>query len=133
MIVPDASVVALLLHGDLADARTRDAVAILRSDPAWIVPEHWCTEVLSVIRGLWLGGKVSDADADQAVTDLAGVTVAVVPTAPHVSRIWRLRSNLSVYDAGYVAIAEAHDVTLVTADARIARSGVARCPVQVVQ
>jgi predicted nucleic acid-binding protein len=46
--------------------------------------------------------------------------------------MWELRSNLSTYDAGCVAVAEAHDVTLVTADARIAKAGVARCAVRVI-
>lgn len=35
-----------------------DVQAAARSErpgSAWIVPEHWHTEVLSVIRGLWLG------------------------------------------------------------------------------
>lgn len=36
----------------------------------------------------------------------------------------------AAYDAGHVAAAEAHDFTLVTADVRIARAGVARCPVR---
>jgi len=45
--------------------------------------------------------------------------------------MWQLRPNLSVYDAGYIAVAEGH-VTLVTADVRLQLAGVARCPIQVV-
>jgi len=56
MIVPDASATALLLHGDPdADARVRRVTEVLRGDPAWLVPEHWRTEVLSATRGLLLG------------------------------------------------------------------------------
>lgn len=132
MIVPDASVVALVLHGDPDDPRTPEAIRILRDDPAWAVPEHWRTEVLSNIRGLWLGGKIDDAAANQAVLDLAAMAVAISPTNAHLTRMWQLRSNLTSYDAGYVAVAEARDVTLVTADARIANAGVARCPVRTV-
>ena len=43
------------------------------------------------------------------------------------------RANLSPYDAGYVAVAESHDLTFVTADVRIAKAGVARCPIRVIR
>jgi predicted nucleic acid-binding protein len=47
-------------------------------------------------------------------------------------RIWQLRDNLTAYDAAYVALAEALDCTLVTADGRLGRSTGARCPITVV-
>lgn len=47
-------------------------------------------------------------------------------------RVWELRDNLSVYDAGYVALAESFGCTLVTADARLSRAPGLRCPVTVV-
>ncbi|MFD1718934.1 type II toxin-antitoxin system VapC family toxin [Georgenia deserti] len=133
MIAPDASVTVLALHGDPeADPRVMRAVRVLRDDPAWIAPEHWRTEVLSATRGLFLGGKIGLDEAEVAVQWLRDITTADVPTGPHLQRMWQLRSNLSAYDAGYVAVAEAHDVTLVTADVRVQRAGVARCPVRVI-
>lgn len=130
MIVPDASAFALTFTGD--DSRAEEADRALRADPAWLVPEQWHVEVLAVIRGLLLGGKLDEARAEAAVVALASTTVAVTPTAPLLPRMWQVRSNLSAYDAAYVAAAEAHDATLVTADARIARAGVARCPVRTI-
>jgi predicted nucleic acid-binding protein len=132
MIVADASVVALTFMDAAVDPRVVEAHRVLRADTAWMVPEHWHTEVLSTIRGLWLGGKLDQGKADKAVVALTAMTVAVAPTGPYLPRMWELRSNLSTYDAGYVAVAEAHDVTLVTADARIAKAGVARCAVRVI-
>ncbi|GAA1632123.1 MULTISPECIES: type II toxin-antitoxin system VapC family toxin [Brevibacterium] len=132
MIVPDASAVALMFADPETEPRRTSAIEILRGDPAWMVPEHWRTEVLSVMRGLTLGGKLDAADAERAVDWVARLVVMTAPTGPHIARMWELRSNLSTYDAGYVAVAESHDLTLVTADVRIARSGVARCPVQTI-
>lgn len=132
MIVVDASAIALTFVDPAVDPRGRQAHQVLCADTAWMVPDHWHTEVLSTIRGLWLGGKLDSDKAHRAVAALSAMTVASSPTAPHLARVWELRSNLSAYDAAYVAVAEAHDLTLVTADARIAKAGVARCPVRVI-
>jgi predicted nucleic acid-binding protein len=48
-------------------------------------------------------------------------------------RIWELRDDLSAYDATYVAVAEAFDAPLLTADARLARAPGPTCPVTVVR
>ncbi|MFT3876507.1 MAG: type II toxin-antitoxin system VapC family toxin [Propioniciclava sp.] len=61
---------------------------------------------------------------------LGEMVVDVDPTDMLLPRMWELRSSLSAYDAGYVAAAEARGCALVTADARILRSGVASCPVR---
>lgn len=132
MIVPDASVAVLLFGDPAVEPRVVDATRVMRADPDWLVPEHWRVEVLSTVRGLATGGKLSPDDAESAVRWLMSAAVAVAPTGPQVSRIWELRANLSSYDAGYVAVAESHDLTFVTADARIAKAGVARCPVRVI-
>ncbi len=48
-------------------------------------------------------------------------------------RVWELRANLSAYDAaGYVALAEALDCALVTADGRLSRAPGIQCPITVV-
>lgn len=47
-------------------------------------------------------------------------------------RVWELRDNLSAYDAGYVALAEALGCSLMTADSRISRAPGLRCPITVV-
>lgn len=132
MIVPDASVAVLLFGDPGLDPRVTEATEAMRGDPDWLVPEHWRIECLSTFRGLAAGSKLDATDADDAVHWLSAATVAIAPTGPQVPRIWELRANLSAYDAGYVAIAEAHDLTLVTADVRIAKAGVARCPIRVI-
>jgi predicted nucleic acid-binding protein len=45
---------------------------------------------------------------------------------------WRLRNNLSFYDALYAALADALRTTLVTADERLSRAGGLPCAVRLV-
>lgn len=127
MIVPDASAVVLLFSDAAADPRVIVARRALSEDPVWAVPEAWRTEVLSAFRGMWLGGKLDDRRAERAVLTLQQMTVDVIPTELLLPRMWELRSSVTAYDASYVAAAELRSCSLVTADARIARSGAARC------
>ena len=48
-------------------------------------------------------------------------------------RAYELRATVTVYDAVYVALAEALDCPLLTADARLARAPGPRCQVQVLR
>lgn len=133
MIVPDASAIALTFLDPTKEPRVRAALRELRADPAWLVPAHWHVEVLATVRGLWLGGKLDLATADNATAALLATTVAVAQTGPLLMRMWQLRANLSAYDAGYVAVAESRNATLVTGDARIKNAGVARCEIRVIE
>ena len=72
---------------------------------------------------------------DPARVALATWSQLGITRHPHVgllNRIWALRHNLSAYDATYVALAEALDCALLTADARLARAPGIRCPVTVI-
>lgn len=44
------------------------------------------------------------------------------PTDLSLRRCWGLRTNLTIYDAAYVALAEALDADLLTGDSRIAKA-----------
>lgn len=46
-------------------------------------------------------------------------------------RCWELRDNLTVYDAVYVALAEALEAPLVTADQKLANAPTTRCEIEV--
>jgi len=60
--------------------------------------------------------------AESAVADLDAADIQYVPIWPHIARIWDLRHSVSAYDACYVAVAEALDCPLLTADTRLARA-----------
>jgi predicted nucleic acid-binding protein len=47
-------------------------------------------------------------------------------------RVWELRDNLSAYDASYVALAEALECGLLTADRRLSQAPGVRCTISVV-
>ncbi|MFI5181584.1 MAG: hypothetical protein ACHQPI_09355 [Thermoanaerobaculia bacterium] len=47
-------------------------------------------------------------------------------------RIWALRKNVTAYDAAYLALAEALDTPLLTADEKLARSPGHKARVEVV-
>jgi predicted nucleic acid-binding protein len=67
------------------------------------------------------------------VSDLEELAIERYPTRQLVWRAYELRENITAYDAAYVALAEALDCPLVTADARLARSPGIRCEVELVE
>jgi predicted nucleic acid-binding protein len=53
-------------------------------------------------------------------------------SVPLLARCWELRTDVTGYDAANVALAEALDGTLLTADERLSRAPGIRCRVEVV-
>jgi predicted nucleic acid-binding protein len=88
-------------------------------------------EVISALLGLMRGRKITEGQADAALSSYRAFPIERQDVLPLWPRIKSLRANLSAYDAQYVALAEALHVSLVTADARIGRSGAARCEIEV--
>jgi predicted nucleic acid-binding protein len=77
-------------------------------------------EVAQVLRRLVREAAVSAQRADQAIEDLLSLRVTRYPHFIFLPQIWRLRNNLSAYDAAYVALADKLGATLITRDARLA-------------
>ena len=77
-------------------------------------------EVSQVLRRLVREATISAQRADQAIQDLLDLRVTRYPHFALLPRIWRLRHNLSAYDAAYVVLAEKLTATLITRDARLA-------------
>ncbi len=76
-------------------------------------------------------GLLTPAQADAAITDLLEFPITVFPTSPLLRRVWELRPNLTAYAGCYVALAEAIDRPLLTADRRLANAPGIRCTVEI--
>lgn len=95
-----------------------------------LAPELLDLEVASVLRRLVAVDHLALARAEQALHDLIAMPVRRAPHAPLLERCWELRSNLTAYDAAYVALAEAFDTRLLTSDARLAAAPGPRCDIE---
>jgi predicted nucleic acid-binding protein len=95
------------------------------------LPDTLDGEVISALAGLLRGKKVTESEADAALSSYRAFPIERYDVLPLWPRIRSLHGNLSAHDAQYVALAEALNVPLVTADARTGRSGAARCAVEV--
>jgi predicted nucleic acid-binding protein len=119
---------------ELLAAKTQTGDAIARRVTAaqtLYAPYVLDGEVISALLGLTRGQKISEREADAALSSYCAFPVERQDVLPLWPRLKSLHANLSAYDAQYVALAEALHVPLITADARIKRSGVARCKVEV--
>jgi predicted nucleic acid-binding protein len=128
MIVIDASVLVNALV--YADDRGHRARAVLGRDMEWVAPEHWKAEVFSVLRGLTLGEKITPTVGERGVARLPRLGIETVPLDRLLPRMWQLRGSISGYDAAYVVLAEIRDLTLVTADARLAKAATSFCRIE---
>lgn len=108
--------------------------AALEGDEALDAPELLRIEVTSGFRHHVLVEKT--IDTRQGVVALQRLEDLQIRYHSHggiLSRIWELKDNLTAYDATYVALAERLDVTLVTADARLARAPGPHCPIKLIR
>jgi predicted nucleic acid-binding protein len=122
MIVVDASVIAELLLGH---PRERSIRPVLAAHAELHVPEHFHAEVLSVLRRFSLRGELLELRAARTLATLVALRTRTYPVRELIAPIWELRSNLSVYDAAYLALARRLDIGLVTLDGALATAAAA--------
>ena len=128
-IVIDASVMAPAVADGGSDG---DACRAALRGHQLVAPDLLRVEVLSALRRHVAGGSLTRRQAEHAVDDLLALPITVYPTGPLLRRCWALRSNITTYDACYVALAEALGAPLLTADRRLATSAGSQCTVEVV-
>jgi predicted nucleic acid-binding protein len=130
VIVTDASVIVTALGSDGDDgdrARTR-----LRGERL-VAPQLLDVEVLAAWRRLAASGELDERRAALAIEDLRALPVERVSPMPLLDRCWDLRTNLTVYDATYVALAETLSIPLLTSDERLAGAPGPRCTIEVLR
>lgn len=86
-------------------------------------------EVAQVLRRFVLAGTIDATRGQEAVSDLAVLSLHRHPHDVLLPRIWALRANFSAYDAAYVALAEVLGAPLLTCDKRLAAAAAAHVKV----
>ena len=124
MLVVDAGFIGAALIDDNLDGHW--AVGRLR-DESLVAPHLLFAEVASLLRRSHLASDITAARASEAHHRLLSLPVQLVPYEPFAARVWELRSNVTPYDAWYVAIAESLRVPLATTDIRLSRASGPRC------
>lgn len=127
VIVVDASVLAVALGDDGTDGQqARERLA----EETLAAPELIDLEVVSVWRRHVAAKLMPARRAASAVADLADLPLRRSSHQPLLHRIWELRHAVTPYAAAYIALAEALDVVLVTADARLSRAAGVQCEIE---
>ena len=128
VIVVDASIVVTALADDGDDGdRIRRRLRVERL----VAPHVIDLGVASAWSRLAVAGGMDERRVELALTDLLALRLERVGHGRLLGRCWELRANLTTYDATYVALAEALDTALLTADRRLAEAPGALCAVEV--
>lgn len=95
-------------------------------------PDLLNAETLQEIRGRELGGRMDAQRSREALETFLALPITRYPTSQLLERAWELRHNFTAYDAAYVALAEALEAPLATADGRLARAARSRAGLEVI-
>ncbi len=125
-VVVDASVlVAALVDSGHEGVWAESVVA----EGSMAGPELALAEATNILRRLERAGDISRLEANSAQRDLLRLDIKLFPFAPFGDRAWALRSNLTSYDAWYVALAEVLGCPLVTLDRKLSRATGPTCDI----
>lgn len=110
-------------------ASGRWATSTLSAAGDLLAPHLALFEAANILRRSELGGLITADQAAQAHADLIDLPIELWPYEPLAPRSWQLRSNLSIYDGSYVALAEMTATPLATLDTRIAGAPGVKCEI----
>jgi predicted nucleic acid-binding protein len=120
VIVVDASaMLEFLLQTALG---TRVEARLFRDRDQLHAPHLIDVEVLQALRRLVRMGELSHGRAEEVVADLSDLDLHRHAHLDLLARAWKLRDNVSAYDAVYIALAEATAAAIVTCDAPLAKA-----------
>ena len=93
-------------------------------------PDLFALESIQGLRRIERAGVLGERRVAECLSALADLRIVLHDHTPLLHRAWALRENLTAYDAAYVALAEALDTSLLTSDARLARSSGHRATIE---
>ena len=130
LIVVDASVIVDLLAAD--DVHRRKAARErLTGGDAVFAPAYLDMKVIAALHALARRSDILAADAPALIAQLLRMPIRREPLVHSTTdRIWRLRANMTAYDAGYVALAEHLTASLLTCDSKYTAAPGPRCTVE---
>lgn len=130
MIVLDASSLLEFLQNTPTGRQVGERIA----DPglALHIPHLADIEVAQALRRQVRNRAITAAEGEEALVNLRQMDMVRHAHLPLLVMVWRMRENLSAYDAVYVALAEVLEATLLTCDARLARAPGVRARVEVI-
>jgi predicted nucleic acid-binding protein len=130
MIVVDASaLLEFLLQTPLG---IRVEARLFHRDDEFHAPQLVDVEVVQGLRRLVRTGEVSSGRAAEAIADLNELDLHRHAHLDLLGRAWKLRDNISAYDAMYVALAEAINAPVVTCDGPLAKAPGHRARIDVI-
>lgn len=130
MIVVDASAVLEFLLQTSLGARVE--ARLFRDDDELHAPHLLDVEIAQGLRRLVRTGEVSSGRAEEAIADLSDLDLHRHAHLDLLDRAWKLRDNISAYDAMYVALGEAIEAPIITCDGPFAKSPGHRARIEVI-
>ena len=130
MIVIDASALLEFLLQTSLGARVE--ARLFRENDELHAPHLVDVEITQGLRRLVRSGEVSASRAVELIADLTDLDLHRHPHLDLLSRVWKLRDNISAYDAMYVALAEALEGTMVTCDGPLSTAPGHRARIEVI-
>jgi predicted nucleic acid-binding protein len=130
VIVVDASALLEFLLQTSLGARVE--ARLFREDDELHAPHLLDVEIVQGLRRLVRTGEVSSGRADEAIADLTDLDVHRHAHVDLLRRVWKLRDNISAYDAIYVALAEAIAAPVVTCDGPLSKAPGHRARIDVI-
>ncbi|MBY3050396.1 type II toxin-antitoxin system VapC family toxin [Rhizobium leguminosarum] len=120
--VVDASVVAAWLLADEESRTAEEALSFLETEDA-LVPDLFWHEMRNILLTAERRKRISNEDVLACLMRLTSLPLRTVSSEDHLP-ILRLagKYQLSAYDAAYLALAVAENVSLATLDARLERA-----------
>jgi predicted nucleic acid-binding protein len=130
MIVVDASALLEFLLQTTLGARVE--ARLFGEENELYAPHLLDVEIAQGLRRLVRTGEVSSGRAEEAIADLTELDLHRHAHLDLLDRAWKLRDNISAYDAMYVALAEAIDAPIVTCDNPLAKTPGHRARLEVI-